>query len=569
MSIVDPSDIRFLWDLPVPMRDGIKLSADIYLPAEEGQYPVILQRTPYDNTMPLWVDIATYFAGHGYAFVSQDVRGRCDSEGEWVPMVNEAEDGYDTIEWIAQQPWCNGRVGMMGGSYGGLVQWMAARERPPHLVTLVSTAAAGRWLQELPYMNGKFSPYWLWWLNLVGGRTLQQSLSDPAAKPPINWKKLVLHRPLKDIDQVLGRANTVWREWLAHPTFDDYWRHLSLDGYFEGIDLPVLHITGWYDGDQWGELYYYDNMVTYSPAADKQFLLSGPWDHAGTRTPKAVLGEVDFTQAAVLDMKAIHLRWFDYWLKGDENGQAEEARVKVFIMGRNEWREEPAWPLPDVQMTPYYFHSGGRANTLGGDGRLSEDAPGDESPDEYTYNPDHPTPSIPDLESFPGGDYPLDQRYVERRDDVLAYTSEPLGQALEVTGTPFVVLHAASDVVDTDFAAVLTDVYPDGRSVALAEGILRASYRDSLAEPTPLTPGQVYEYKIELNATSNAFLPGHRIRVAIMSCRFPSFCRNPNTGAPEGEDEEFCLANQTVYHNSNHPSHVLLPVIPPRPEGDV
>jgi putative CocE/NonD family hydrolase len=566
MTTGDQGDIRFLWDQRVPMRDSVHLSADIYLPPEEGRYPAVLQRTPYDNTMPLWVKIASYLAGRGYAFVSQDVRGRCDSEGEWVPMVNEAQDGYDTIEWIAQQPWCDGRVGMMGGSYGGYVQWMAARERPPHLVTLVSTAAAGRWLQELPYMNGKFTPYWLWWLNLVGGRTLQQSLSDPAGKPPINWKKLVLHRPLKDIDQVLGRTDTLWREWLAHPTWDAYWQHLSLDGYFEQIDLPVLHITGWYDGDQWGELYYYNNMVAHSPAADKQYLLSGPWDHAGTRTPQATLGGIDFTQAAVLDINDIHRRWFDYWLKGEQNGQEEQAPVKFFVMGRNEWREDAAWPLPGTQVTPYYFHSGGRANTLAGDGGLNPAAPEQEPGDTYTYNPEDPTPSVPDLESYPGGDYLFDQRYIERRDDVLVYTSPPLEEALEVTGTPFVVLHAASDVIDTDFAAVLTDVYPDGRSVALAEGIMRASYRDSLESPTPLTQGQVYTYKIEMNATSNAFLPGHRVRVTIMSARFPSYCRNPNTGAPEGDDAVVCLANQTVYHSQAYPSHILLPVIPAGPD---
>ena len=566
--MVDQSDIRFLWDTPAPMQDGIKLSADIYLPPKEGQYPVILHRTPYDNTRPLWVEKAAYFARHGYAFVTQDVRGRCDSEGEWIPFAGESDDGYDTVEWIAQQLWCNGKVGMMGDSYAGYVQWMAARERPPHLVTLVSTAAPGRWMQELPYVNGKFSPGVMWLLNLTGGRTRQLNLDDPSARSLINWKKLILHRPLKDIDKALGRTNTVWREWLAHPTFDNYWRRHSLEGHFRQIDLPVLHITGWYDGDQWGELYYYDNMVAKSPAADGQFLLLGPWDHNGTRTPQARLGGIDFTQDAVLDMNAIHLRWFDYWLKGKENGQQDDARIRVFVMGRNEWRAEKAWPLPGVKTTPYYFHSGGRANTLGGDGWLSQAAPRDEPLDEYTYNPDDPTPSAPDLESFPGADYPLDQRYVERRDDVLVYTSEPLEQELEVTGKPHVVLYAASDAVDTDFAATLTDVYPDGRSIMLAEGILRASYRDSLEEPTPLTPGQVYEYKIEFNATSNAFMPSHRIRVTVMSCRFPRFCRNPNTGAPAGEDEEFCVAHQTVYHNETHPSHILLPVIPARPEGE-
>ncbi|HSJ53451.1 MAG TPA: CocE/NonD family hydrolase, partial [Anaerolineae bacterium] len=356
MASVDPSDIRFMFDVPVPMRDGVRLSADIYLPAEEGRYPAILQRTPYDNTAPLWVEVYRYFAQRGYAFVGQDVRGRCDSEGAWVPLMNEAEDGYDTIEWIARQPWCDGNVGMMGGSYGGHVQWMAARERPPHLVTLVSTAAAGRWMQEFPYMNGKIMPYSMWWLNLIGGRTMQQglpALGSASSKPLFNWKKLLYHRPLRTLDDAMGRSNTIWKEWLDHPTYDSFWRRLSLEGCFEHIELPVLHITGWYDGDQWGELYLYNKMIAHSPSADKQFLLSGPWTHAGTRVPRAELGGVDFTQAAVIDINKVHLRWFDYWLKGEQNGQGDDARVKIFTMGRNTWREEATWPPSDMQITPY------------------------------------------------------------------------------------------------------------------------------------------------------------------------------------------------------------------------
>lgn len=570
MTAINEPDVRFLFDLSIPMRDGVNLSADVFLPEKEGRYPVILQRTPYDNTSPLWQSISVFFAKHDYVFVSQDVRGRCDSDGEFEPLMNEDKDGYDTIEWIAAQPWCDGKVGMMGGSYGGHVQWMAARERPPHLVTLVSTASPSRWMQEFPFMNGKIMPYSMWWLNLVGGRNMQHSLAQfgtGSNKALLNWKKLLRHRPLRTLDQAIGRNNTVWQKWLDHMTYDDYWRQLALDDYYPLIDLPVLHITGWYDGDQWGELNLFKNMVAHSPASGKQFLLSGPWTHAGTRTPQAELGGVNFTQAAVLDINEVHLRWFDYWLKGKQNGQEEEPRVKIFTMGRNEWRDEPAWPLPGTQMTPYYFHSGGRANTLGGDGRLAAGQPEDEPADSYTYNPDDATPTVPDLDNFPLGDFPLDHRFTERRDDVLVYTSDVLEEEVEVTGTPFVVLYAASDAVDTDFAAVFTDVHPDGRSVPLTEGILRTSYRESLVEPTLIEPGKVYEYKIELMATSNAFLPGHRIRVSIMSARFPDWNRNPNTGAPIGDDEEFVLAHQTVFHNEVYPSHLLLPVILRRKVG--
>lgn len=559
------SDVRFMFDSRIPMRDGVELSADIYLPAEVGRFPAILQRTPYDNTMPLWVGISKFFASHGYVFVSQDVRGRCDSDGKWDPFRNEGPDGYDTIEWIAQQPWCNGKIGMMGGSYGGFVQWMAAREQPPHLVTMVSTAAAGRMMQEFPYSNGKMGPYIMFWLNLTGGHTLQTALPGAGGTSLVNWKKLVLHRPFKDIDIALGRLNTVWREWLAHPTFDDYWRKLSLLGHFHKIGLPVLHVTGWFDGDQWGELFYLNHMLAESPGRDRQWLLSGPWDHGGTRTPRPGLGGIEFGQSAVLDMNEVHLRWFDFWLKGIQNGQGDDPKVKIFIMGRNQWRTEPTWPLPDTKLTPYYFHSGGRANTLGGDGKLSSQTPKDEPADSYSYDPDNATPSMQDIESFPGGEQPLDERWIERRDDVLVYTSEPLTEEVEVTGTPWVHLYTASDCVDTDFGAVLCDVYPDGRSIALTEGMVRASFRESLERPTLITPGRVYEYKIELMATSNAFLPGHRIRVTVLSARFPGVDRNPNTGAPVGEDSEVKIAHQTLYHTAAHPSRVVLPVIPRRP----
>lgn len=558
------NEIRFLWDIPVPMRDGVRLSADIYLPKGDGPFPAILQRTPYDNTAQLWVGIAMYFAQQGYAFVMQDVRGRCDSEGQFEPFINEAKDGYDTVEWVAAQPWCSGKVGMMGGSYGGFVQWMAARERPPHLTALVSTAAAGRWMHELPYINGKFRPYWMLWLNLVGGRTMQSStLGLGSAKSPADFGRLYHHRPLRDMDSALGRTNTVWRKWLEHCTYDDYWKQLSLEGYYEQIDLPVLHITGWFDGDQWGEMHYYRNMLRHSPAADKQWLLVGPWDHGGTRVPKASLGGIDFTPDSVVDTNAVHLRFFDYWLKDEDNDQAHDPRVKVFIMGRNEWHEAEEWPLPGTQMTAFYLHSGGKANTLGGDGTLSRSVPADEPVDTYTYNPDHPTPSQPDIYAPPGTEMPLDNRFAERRDDVLVFTSAPLEAEVILAGRAFIKLYAASDCVDTDFMATLCDVYPDGRSVPLTTAVMRASYRDSLEHPTPITPGKVYEYSIEFMETCNAFLPGHCIRVDVMSALHPEYDRNPNTGAPVGDDLEVKLAHQQIYHDAQHPSHILLPVVSP------
>ena len=554
---------RLLLDQRAPMRDGIELSADIYLPPTgDGPWPVILQRTPYDNTTRLWTDIALYFAGRGYAFVSQDVRGRCDSEGEFEPFVNEGPDGHDTIVWIGEQSWCDGKVGMMGGSYGGLVQWLAARERPPYLAALASTAAAGRWMEELPYRFGVYAPYWMWWLNLVGGRTLQQPMFGQPDLP--DWGRIFTHRPLRDLDRELGRTNTVWRKWLEHSTFDDYWKRLSLDGYFSQIDLPVLHITGWFDGDQWGELYYWHGMMAESPAADRQWLLSGPWDHAGTRTPQQRLGGRDFGPDAVPDMNAIHLRFFDRWLKGIDNGADWDRAVRIFAMGQNDWRDADAWPLPGTTMTPFYFHSDGAANTLAGNGSLSLEPPaGDEPGDSYIYNPDDPTPSVPDVSKGPFADQPFDNRWRLRRDDVLVYTSDPLEEDLELTGHPFVILHAASDCPDTDWHLTLSDVQPDGRSDQLTSGCMRATYRGGRdAEPEALEPGRVYEYRIELMATSNVWKKGHRLRVTVASANYPESARNPNTNAPVGDDDEWQIAQNTVHHSTLHRSHLLAPVVP-------
>jgi putative CocE/NonD family hydrolase len=374
---------------------------------------------------------------------------------------------------------------------------------------------------------------------------------------------VMTHRPLRDLDVALGRTNTVWRKWLANNTFDDYWRRLSLVGHFAALDLPVLHITGWFDGDQWGELHYWHGMINESPADDRQWLISGPYDHAGTRHPVQHLGGRDFGTGALLDLNAIHLRFFDRWLKGEANGAESDPRVRVFTMGVNEWRDETAWPPVGTIETPFHFHSGGSANTLGGNGTLNQDAPSDEEPvDSYIYNPDDPTPSVPDLSGFPFGDYPFDNRWRLRRDDVLVYTSESLTEDIEITGHPLVVLHAASECPDTACHVTLCDVWPDGRSDELSHGCLRAAYRDGLtATPSAIEPGAVYRYRIELMAISNVWKRGHRLRVTVASANYPASARNPNTNAATGDDDDVRIARNTIYHSPACPSHLLAPVV--------
>lgn len=561
---------RLMQNTRVAMRDGVELSCDVYLPPTgDGPWPVILSRTPYDNAREGGVKRAVWFAKRDYAVVLQDCRGRCDSDGEWNPFFDDARDGHDTVVWCGEQPWSTGKVGMMGGSYGGFNQWMAAREQPPYLAALVTTSSAGRWMEELPYRFGVYSTFWIIWLQLVGARTSQPGYGGAFdGLAPIDWEWVTTRRPLRDQDLVIGRLDSVWREWLRHQTFDDYWQEISCRGQFHKIDLPVLHITGWFDGndfngDQMGQFFYWHGMLESSPAADRQWLLAGPWDHGGTGNPQQRFGERDFGPHSVLDMNEVHLRFFDRWLKDIDNGQDREKRVRIFTMGRNEWRDEDEWPPRGTTVVPFYLHSGGRANTLGGDGTLSREAPsGNEPSDSYIYNPENPTPSTPDMSKFPSPDYPLDNRWRIRRDDVLVYTSDPLEADLEITGHPFFTLFASSDCPDTDWHVTLADVLPDGRSEELTWGCLRAACRGGVdVPPEALEPGTVYEFKIEMPATSNLFKRGHRLRVTIASAHFPMACINPNTNAAIGDDDEVRLATNTVHHSSVYASCLLAPVV--------
>lgn len=559
---MEKQKVRHLWDVKVAMRDGELLSADIYIPPaglDGGPYPALLMRTPYNNQTPLYVNEATYFAEHGYAVLLQDVRGRHDSPGDWYPFRNEGADGFDTIEWMAQQDWCNGKVGTFGGSYGGWYQWIAAREKPPHLTTMVSTAAGGRWMREIPYKNGVVLLVMLGWLNLAGARTMQDNSR-------VDWDEVFYHLPVRTMDDKVGRSLPVWQEWLDHPTLDDYWKSFILsDEDFGKIDLPVLHITGWYDGDQPGALFFYEGMIKNSPSSDRQFIRIGPWDHGGTRMPRQHLGGVDFSIAALMNMEELHVKWFDHWMKGDDNGVGEEKRVDYFLMGVNEWRKSDAWPPPEVKETRWYLHSGGKANTLKGDGGLDMERPGNEPSDEYTYNPEDPVVGVLNTNFYadPPVETPLDRRFVLRRDDVLVYTSDPLDAPLEVAGRPWITLFASSDCPDTDWMATLSDVYPDGRSIFLSSGVIRARFRESLEYEKLMEPGEVYEFQFELMSVGHVFKAGHHVRLSVTSSDFPVYDRNPNTGHPIGEDAELQIAQNIVHHSKKHPSHLMLPVVPP------
>jgi putative CocE/NonD family hydrolase len=534
-----------------PMRDGVKLVANLWLPDSVGRFPTILFRTPYDKT-PVFkrYGMAAYVKA-GYAVMIQDTRGRGDSEGEFDYLFPEGTDGYDTIEWIARQPWSDGKVGMEGGSYMGTVQYLAARERPPHLTCIAPIAAAGQTFAEVPYAGGAFKLSWaLSWIPLVQGRVWQADLSEQ-----IDLTGLAARRPLVRLDTLLGRPMRLYQDVLAHPTLDAWWKRIQFGPTdFERIQLPVFTVTGWFDGDQVGTLFYWAGLQRRNDPKAPRWLLIGPWTHGQTYLGGATsVGGFTFDSTSILPIQQIRIQYYDWCLKG--RPAFERPRVQVFVMGANRWRTANDYPLPDMVETPLYLRSTGRANTLNGDGALSWSAPEREPADEYLYDPRNPAPM-----GQPGEDH----RKIEERQDVLVYTTAPLTEKLEIVGPISVDLHATTDGRDTDFMARMLDVFPDGRSIAFGPagvGAIRARYRESVERATLLEPGRAYRYTIDLGHIGYEFQPGHRIRLEITSSAAPNLDPNPNTGNPVATDTASRVARQTIHHDLGRPSRLLLPVI--------
>ena len=560
-SVFQNASVEARYDVKVPMRDGVNLSADIYFPrGEQGPFPVILTRTPYDNMTEESLEAGRFYPQHGYVLVAQDVRGRNDSDGDFYPYLNDFNDGHDTVEWIGAQPWCDGNVGMVGASYVGYVQWQAASMGSSYLKAIVPRVIGANMYETGWYQGGAFHlGTAAMWAMRYDGRT-RQDIFD------YNWEQLFKKLPLAELDREAGKDVHFFRDWIAHPDYDDYWRAQSIEERYPNIKVPVLQIGGWYDVLVRGTFHHFTEMRKHGGselARQNQRAVVGPWIHSACSTTFA--GELDFGAISMLDLQEVELRWFDHWLKGKDNGAERDAPLRLFVMGSNEWRDENEWPLARTQFTPYYFHSGGGANSLEGDGSLSTVPPADEPADGFVYNPAFPVPTrggntCCNPELVPWGVY--DQRPIEYRNDVLVYTSEPLEEDLEVTGPISVTLYASTDGRDTDFTAKLVDVHPDGYAVNLCDNIMRARYHESREYQTLLEPGRVYEFTIDLWMTSNVFLKGHRIRVDVSSSNFPRFDRNPNTGNPFGQDAELRVAHQTIVHDEAHPSHILLPVIP-------
>jgi putative CocE/NonD family hydrolase len=538
-------------EVGIPMRDGVELAADVYLPVEAARpAPAIVTITPYDKSSGLLITAeARYYQENGYAFVAVDCRGRGKSEGEWRAIVNDHEDGHDVVEWVAAQPWCTGKVGMTGLSYMGWTQWAAASQFPPHLTCMVSTSAAGRWQQEIPYTDGCFQLYFGWWVYLVRRR-----ISELYGLGQNDWNAILRTLPIEAIGDFINPTGPTWRDVMDRDTLDDFWRAARVDDAYQGIDVPCLHVTGWFDlEDLLGAFAHYEGMMANSPARDRQQLIVGPWSHGNSRNPHhSYAGDLIAREAAV-DMDAVHLRWFDHWLKGIDNGAESDPAVRIFETGSNVWREDLPWSADRPTGSLYLRHGGG-------EGALAAGA-GDAEPSRaYRYDPEDPSPTQIDVELYPVQDVPLDQTAVEARADVLTWTSAPLTEEVVVSGWPHLELFASSDCDDTEWHVKLTDVGPDGRSMKVCQGCLRASYRDSLEHPSPLTPGEIHRFLVELWPVHHAFLPGHRIRVSVTSSDFPWFARSLNQFGSLKDQAIPKVATNTIHHGGDHASRIILPI---------
>jgi putative CocE/NonD family hydrolase len=556
-------------DVPVPMRDGVRLRANVYRPPE-GRWPVLLTRLPYGKDLAVGMAALdpVQAARRGYVMIVQDTRGRLASEGEFRPFETEAEDGVDTIDWAAGLPYSDGQVGMYGLSYFGFTQWSAALQQPPALKAIVPFVTWCEPLNGLAFRGGAFE------LGTTAHWSLQMGFDMLARQHRGDLQRMgaAFASLAREIDELgpSGYASLPLAEFgplrrqpmvpvlfdrVEHPMDPDALETIRIAGKHDRVQVPSFNIGGWFD------IFLSDtiaNFVCMRQQGRPSKLLIGPWSHTNYRSP---VGELDFgfaSQASFInlqtDINRLQLRWFDHWLKGVDTGMLAEPPIRLFVMGANVWRDEHEWPLARAAATPFYLRS---------NGGLSQEPPDAEQPDSYTYDPANPVPTyggaVLMAPEFPIG--PVDQRRIEARPDVLTYTTPPLEHDTEVTGPVTVELWACSSAPDTDFVARLVDVYPDGRAFNLTDGIIRARYRNGPMESL-LEPGQPYAFNIDLWATSNIFKAGHRIRLQVTSSNFPRWDRNPNTGHPFGQDAELRTARQTILHDRQHPSHVLLPVVP-------
>ena len=591
-----PDSVRLEKSVFVPMRDGIHLSTDIYFPVgDESHRPVILIRTPYGKQG--WREgnprgaLTMMLVTHGYIVAIQDKRGRFESQGRYSLAIDEDIDGYDSIQWLAQQPWSNGKIGTYGCSDSGDAQVWLAQSRPPALAAMIPQAsgssigpAGGRYRYFGAFNGGALQlaagADWMissgskvfWgppsWLPAEKFREIADQFTarpkaviEPDALEPLLWTL-----PVVDMMKRVGMTYTDWEDILRHDPADPWWNQFPYYKGNEEVDVPALFVNSWGDfgvNETLFEFNYFRAHSTSEKSRRNQFVIISPTTHCVSELAKSptIVGARDLGDARK-DFWTIYLKWYAFWLKGERNGITDMPHVQYYLMGRNEWRSADAWPIPGTEFRRYYLHSRGGANGRYGDGTLSTSAPQRGEPsDAYLYDPASPVPTGTGP-GLPEGFF--DQRNVEMRHDVLVYTSDPLRTGIEVTGPIMAKIFASSSAKDTDFTAKLVDVYPDGRAFNLQDGILRARYREGFDKKMWMTPNRVYEIDVSLDATSNYFAAGHRIRLEVSSSNFPRFDRNLNTGGNNFDETDWQVARNGVHHSRDTASYLLLPIVPNR-----
>lgn len=586
--------VRLEKSVMVPMRDGVRLSTDLYFPeGANGPLPVVLFRTPYNKRQ--WRErdgfgTATwFFAGQGYVVVVQDVRGKFQSEGEYVFAGGDARDGYDTTQWAATQSWSNGKIGAYGCSYLGEVQYQQATLRNPHLTALIPQGAGPMQYRAGGGINGGVLELatMVGWVRANGSklyyrppagtpdevfRATADYYNPDVTLPEYDNRQVLWSLPVIDMLRKAGAPPTDWDDIVSRDFSDPWWDKTDYIKTTDRFDVPALHINSWYDFGVGETLKLFNQMRVNADSAlghDNQFAIISPTTHcrSETTTEHTRIGNRDLGDAR-FDFFGTYLRWFDYWLKGIATGIQKMPKLQIYVMGKNQWRSENEWPLARTQFTKYYLRSDGRASSRFGTGSLSITAPGQEPPDGYVYDPRSPVPTAGGAvctacaRSTEVVDGAVDQSDVESRNDVLVYTSEKLEKGVEITGPMELVLYVSSSAKDTDFVAKLVDVYPDGTAYNLQEGILRARYREGFERKVWMKAGEIYEIRINLHATSNYFAPGHRIRLEVTSSNFPRYERNLNTGGNNYDETEWVIAKNLIHHDAEHSSHVILPVVP-------
>ncbi len=601
-----PYEVRLERSHFVEMRDGVRLSTDLYFP-KGTDHPVgtVLVRTPYDKSSAMYrgegFSMARFFASHGFVFAVQDKRGKYESHGRYLTTDGDIEDGDDTLNWIAAQPWSNGNVGMMGCSYPGFTTMMAAQSLNPNLVAIIPQAAA----MATGSMGGRYSYLWrrggtvnlsmAMWHSMAGSKVFYrpppdlsreefleivdhfdpkpqsmnaESMTDPAQFE--RFKQAFLELPFIDILEDFDAPPNDWRLMTSLELDDPWWDERGYLSDDARVDVPALHINSWRDYGVAETFLHFnhfrENAVSRS-ARENQYVIIAPTSHCTSETvsENTMVGELNVGDAR-FDYWGTYVRWYDRWLNGNENALADMPHVQYYNVGANEWRSADQWPLPDTEYRRYYLSSDQGANSRFGDGRLlTEPEPDGRDSDVYVYDPATPFTTYSaltgrDLDVWNGA---FDRRELESRNDVLIYSTEALEEAVDVTGPMKAVLYVSSSAVDTDLDLTLVDVFPDGRAMGVYEGTLRLRHREGFDRKVLMEPGEIYEVEVDLNVTSNTFLKGHKIRLEIASSRYPNHDRNLNTGGNNYDESEGIVATNVIHHTEEHPSHLLLPVIPP------